>query len=381
MKIGITGQSGFIGSHLYNFLGTKKDITRIPFEDRHFDSENKMNNFVKRCDVIVHLAAINRHEDPQYLYDRNINLVKRLISALESTGSKPHILFSSSIQEKQNNLYGQSKKEGRSLLEDWAKRNNAQFSGLIIPNVFGPFGKPHYNSVVSTFCHQIIRDEIPELKSNNEINLIYVNELTAYIYKRIKQKRNSNTADNDSVESFLIPHSKTISVSSLLTQLKHYTESYCEKGVIPDLEDAFNLNLFNTFHCYMPHDSFPKKLTPHRDERGSFVEVVRANTGGQFSCSTTKPGVTRGEHYHIRKAERFTVIQGKAIIQIRRIGTEEILEYNLSAEEPSFVDIPIWHTHNITNTGENEMVCLFWTNELYDPEDPDTFYEPVTRNP
>jgi len=178
LKIGITGQAGFVGTHLYNTLGLQPDkFIRIPFEDNFFENDKKLQNFVTQCDTIVHLAAMNRHGDPQVIYDTNIKLVKQLIAACEETNSKPHILFSSSTQEEKDNPYGKSKKEGRELLEQWAKRNKAPFTGMIIPNVFGPFGHPYYNSVVATFCHQLTHNETPKIDVDGELKLIYVGEL------------------------------------------------------------------------------------------------------------------------------------------------------------------------------------------------------------
>ena len=164
IKVGITGQAGFVGTHLYNTLGlSPESFQRIPFEDAYFQDEKKLRDFVGQCDVIVHLAAMNRHNDPLVIYKTNIRLVKQLISACEITKSTPHILFSSSTQEERDNPYGRSKKEGRKLLERWADKNSARFTGLIIPNVYGPFGHPYYNSVVATFCHQLTHNETPKI--------------------------------------------------------------------------------------------------------------------------------------------------------------------------------------------------------------------------
>ena len=159
--------------------------------------------------------------------------------------------------------------------------------------------------------------------------------------------------------------------------LETYASDYLERGVFPNLNDSFEKALFNTFRCYVPEDKYPMKLTKHTDNRGAFVEVVRAETSGQYSYSTTVPGITRGNHYHTRKAERFIVIKGKASIQLRKIGTDKVIEYHLDGDDPSFVDMPIWYTHNITNTGQEELLTLFWINEPYDQEDPDTFFESV----
>lgn len=372
IRIGITGQPGFIGTHLYNALGLKKEsVVRIPFGDEYFDDDKLLNKFVAECDAIVHLAAMNRHHNPNIIYETNIGLVNKLINACENQHVKPHILFSSSTQEERDNLYGKSKLEGRKLFEAWAEKTKARFSGLVIPNVFGPFGQPYYNSVVATFCHQLTHDEIPKIDVDGSLKLIYVNELVEEIMTRI-----FNPADR-AIIKYEIPHRYEIKVSEILQLLEGFKTAYFEKGNIPDINSAFKLALFNTFRCYMPHDKFPFPFKLNADSRGVFVELIRADTSGQSSYSTTVPGITRGNHFHTRKVERFAVIKGNARIQLRKIGTTEIIEYFLNGEAPSFVDMPIWYTHNITNIGDCELLTMFWINEPYNPTDPDTFFEVV----
>lgn len=371
LKVGITGQSGFIGTHLFNFLGLKDNVERVEFKDEYFDDKTKLGKFVKACDTIVHLAAMNRHGNPQVIYDTNISLVHKLIAACEKNKSKPHILFSSSTQENRDNLYGKSKKDGRKLLENWAKRNAACFTALLIPNVFGPFGNPYYNSVIATFCHQLTHSEEPKIQVDGELKLIYINNLTQEFYNKIILE------EQDTVETYFVPHTAEKKVSGILAVLKSYKADYFEKGIFPDLSNKFELQLFNTFRCYISDNKFPMFYTKHTDNRGSFVEVVRANSKGQFSYSTTKPNITRGNHFHTRKAERFAVIQGKALISLRRIGNNKIIKYELNGDKPSFVDMPIWTTHNIKNIGNEELVCLFWINEPYNPDDADTYFENV----
>jgi UDP-2-acetamido-2,6-beta-L-arabino-hexul-4-ose reductase len=375
LKIGITGQPGFVGKHLFNTLGLYPDqFTRIPFEDNYFQSKDQLQAFVQNCDVIVHLAAMNRHPDPEVIYQTNIGLVRQLIEACEKTNSKPHILFSSSTQEERDNLYGRSKKEGRQLLEQWAERNQAHFTGLVIPNVFGPFGVPFYNSVVATFCYQLTHNEQPKIDVDGEIKLIYVGELVQLILEKIKL----HSGTNNHCETILIPHTFEIKVSALLQKLTEYKENYFTKGTVPNLDNPFDRNLFNTFLCYIDHSSFfPFKLKLNTDDRGSFVETIKLNSGGQVSFSTTVPGITRGNHFHTRKAERFAVIKGKARIEIRRIGTKEVLSFDLDGKEPSFVDMPVWYTHNITNVGDEELYTIFWINEHFDANDADTYFEKV----
>ncbi|MCE5345226.1 MAG: NAD-dependent epimerase/dehydratase family protein [Bacteroidales bacterium] len=378
LKIGITGQPGFVGTHLFNTLGLYSDrFTRIPFEDAFFKEEKLLNNFVSQCDVIVHLAAMNRHNDPEVLYNTNIGLVKQVISACESTDSAPHIIFSSSTQEERDNLYGKSKKDGRKLFELWANKNNARFTGLIIPNVYGPFGNPYYNSVVATFCHQLTHNEQPKIEIDGDLKLIYVAELVQHIIEIIEKPDNEDRK-NAVINQIHLQHTSEVRVSQILQLLEKFKSNYFEKGEIPNLDDPFERNLFNTFICYIDHlNFFPFKLVKNTDNRGSFIEIIKLNSGGQVSFSTTVPGITRGNHFHTRKAERFAVIKGKARIDIRRIGTGKVFSFELDGNAPSFVDMPIWYTHNITNTGEEELVTLFWINEKFDASDPDTWFEKV----
>jgi UDP-2-acetamido-2,6-beta-L-arabino-hexul-4-ose reductase len=382
-----------MGTHLFNYLGLKKDVERIPFADDYFSSRETLDDFVKQCDVIVHLAAMNRHGNPQVIYDTNLSLVKNLLESCERTNSKPHILFSSSTQEERDNLYGKSKLEGRLLFEKWAEENNTDFTALIIPNVFGPFGNPYYNSVIATFSHQLTHDGEPRIEIDGELKLIYINELVEEFWNKIEEisgiveKGNGEKVkevsgrmeegERGKVERYEVPFTYEIKVSEILSLLKHYKELYFEKGIIPQLNNKFELNLFNTFRSYFPNEKFPFLLKENIDERGSFVEIIRTNTSGQYSYSTTKPGITRGNHFHTRKIERFAVIHGKAKIELRRIGTEEVIPYYLDGENPSFVDMPIWTTHNITNIGDTDLYTLFWINEPYDAEDPDTYFEGV----
>jgi UDP-2-acetamido-2,6-beta-L-arabino-hexul-4-ose reductase len=253
----------------------------------------------------------------------------------------------------------------------WAKESGGKFSGMIIPNVFGPFGLPNYNSVVATFCYKLTHDETPKIDVDGELKLIYVGELANKIIDEIRR--------GESNPEVIVPHTGESKVSAILAKLQDYKAQYLEKGIIPQLENRFDINLFNTFRSYIDlKNFFPVKFTKHTDPRGSFVEVIRLNVGGQVSFSTTVPGITRGNHFHTRKIERFAVIKGKALIQLRRIGTDEVLNFELDGNEPAYVDMPVWYTHNIKNTGEEELYTIFWINEFYEPEDADTFFEDVS---
>lgn len=433
IKIGITGQTGFIGTHLYNTLGLNADkYERIAFRDEYFQKEETLDAFVKQCDVIVHLAAMNRHNDPDVLYRTNIELVQKLIDAMERTEARPYVIMSSSLQEERDNLYGRSKREGRELFNEWADRNDAAFTGLIIPNVFGPFGVPFYNSVISTFSHQVVNNLVPKIEVDAELKLIYVGDLVRKIIGLFPAdnadlgadfadlnshtdftdgtdqrglgfattENTENTATTESTEdtevgekgnsqfSILnsplnlprqihVEHMAEFKVSELLLKLQDFREVYQLKGIFPELNDRFELALFNTFRSYLPNEHFPVKYTKHADPRGVYVEAMKFCSGGQAAFSTTVPGITRGDHFHTRKVERFAVIQGKASIKLRKYGTDEVIEYTLDGDDPAYVDMPIWYTHNITNIGDSELLTMFWINEFYDPGDPDTFFEKV----
>lgn len=365
MKVGITGQQGFIGSHLYNFLGLQKQIELVEFNNHYFEASDKLNEFVSNTDVIIHLAAVNRHADSTILYNTNVELVEKLINACIVTNSKPHILFSSSTQEIKDNNYGNSKKAGRALFEQWALNHGGLFTAMIIPNVFGPFGKPFYNSVIATFCHQLTHGETPTINVDGELDLIYINELNHDIYNILTQKTSG---------TITIPSRHQSSVSGILEILNNFKVLYLTKGIFPDIDQPFELALFNTFRCYVPLDHYPAPYIQNTDVRGTFMEIAKAKSSGQFSYSTTNPGMTRGNHFHTRKAERFAVIKGKAKISLRKINTSEVTDYILDGDKPSYVDMPIWHTHNITNIGEEELLTLFWINEPYNKEDPDTYF-------
>jgi len=370
-KIGITGQKGFVGKHLYNTLGLfPEEFERIDFQKEFFENEAKLDEFVAQCDVIVHLAAMNRHESEQFIYETNVALAKNLVESLKRTNSKAHVLMSSSTQEERDNLYGKSKREGREAIVNWANENGGKVTGLIIPNVFGAFGKPFYNSFVATFCHQLTHGETPTIANDGEVNLIYVQELVMKIIEEIRSEKST-------AELFVEP-TATKKVSEVLALLNEYKTKYFDGGEIPVLSDKFEHNLFNTYRSYIDYKThFPVKFIQHTDPRGAFVEVIRLGIGGQCSFSTTVPDITRGNHYHTRKIERFAVIKGKALIQLRKIDTDEVLDFYLDGVEPAYVDMPIWYTHNIKNIADEDLYTIFWIDEPFNPEDADTYFETV----
>jgi UDP-2-acetamido-2,6-beta-L-arabino-hexul-4-ose reductase len=370
IKVGVTGSNGFIGWHLRRTLELDNNkFELIEFKRDWFNENINLDTFISKCDIIVHLAGLNRYSEERTIYNTNVGLAVRLIESFKRTGFRGQVIFSSSIQEEKNNTFGNSKKVVRELFANWASHSNATFHGVIIPNVFGAFGVPFYNSVVSTFCHQLINNVSPKIETDATLNLIYINDLV----KKIIKLFNSEAKDNLTIENTV-----TYKVSEILDLLIMFKNKYFENGQIPSFNNQFEINLFNTFRSYINLKvHFPIKYNNNIDERGIFVEIVRLEMGGQVSFSTTKNGTTRGNHFHTRKIERFSVIKGNALIQLRKKGTTEVYDYYLSGEEPAYVDIPIWYIHNIKNIGDEELYTIFWINELYDANDPDTFFENV----
>lgn len=368
MKIGITGQSGFIGENLTLFCNTKKeDVEIIPFDDCFFQIPDKMKEFVKKCDAIVHLAAQNRGKMKE-IYDTNHKLTDTLIESLQSTKSTPHVIFASSTHEFSDNLYGLSKKECRLKLASWAKDNHAKFTGMIIPNVFGPFGKPNYNSVATTFCYNLSHGIECNIIKDNETGFIYVGNLCEIIWNTL------STEYSDGY--FPIDYDSKLKVSDLLDKISYFKNEYLKNLRIPKLQNLFDINLFNTFRSYIPLDFFPVKLKLIKDERGILFEILKSSVKSHVFFSSTNPGFTRGNHYHTRKIERFCVANGEAEVNIRKINSNEVISYKI-VNEPSIIDMPIYYTHNVKNCGEKPLHMLFWANEFFDPDNPDTYYEEV----
>ncbi len=371
MKLAITGQDGFIGFHLYNTIKFKcPDIEVLDFKKEFFDDDNKTDQLLNKVDVIVHLAGLNRLDDQDLLYNKNILLSNKILQSIKRIDFTGKLIFASSIQETLDNAYGRAKKESRELFLKESKKNNFSFTGLIIPNVFGPFCRPNYNSFISTFCYNSISGQENKVIQDNKVQLIYIDKLIEEIVSSIKNQKSSLTK--------VIDEEIIISVSEVKKIIEEYYSVYFQKGEIPKLNSKFKINLFNTFNHFIPLDShYPRKYITQGDSRGIFTEVIRSNIKGQYSYSITQPGEVRGNHFHTRKIERFAVISGNAEIELRKIGEEKTIKFNFDGHNPSYIDMPVWHTHNMKNVGQKPLVTLFWINEFYDENDPDTFFEKV----
>lgn len=375
VRVCITGVNGFIGWHLSQRLQLDPAKFVVHGGGRTaFASPTALDALVSRADVIVHLAGVNRHTDDDVLYDTNVQLAAMLIAACERTNFAGTILFASSIHESRDSAFGRAKRQARQMLADWCTRRGLRCAGLIIPNIFGAFGQPHYNSVVATFCHQLHSGQQPVVAQDAPLSLLYIDDLVHRIVSAITRPESAR----DTGEGHRIEPTDTVRVTELLDLFRHFHTTYTVSGNIPDLTSPFHRNLFNTYRSYAdPQQSFPRRLHPHSDDRGSFVEILRLGSGGQVSFSVTRPGITRGNHFHTRKVERFAVISGSACIQLRRVGSTQRHAFYLSGAEPAYVDIPIWYAHNITNVGTEPLYTLFWINEPFDPRDADTYLDTV----
>ena len=368
MRIVISGHTGFVGGHLLRNLNLHfPNHNLILLNKEDFLSDN-FNNKIQNEDFIYHLAGVNRAETDNEVYRSNVEINSSILKHLKKINFKGKLYFSSSLQENSNSLYGQAKKRAREDFDRLSKKLEFTFYSSLTPNVFGPFCKPFYNSFIATFSHQLLNNQTPTIISDTKVKLINIDDYISSLLELLEGK--SKTINFD----FLTE----IKVSEVLEKLKMFFNQYIQENKIPNLELKFDKELFNTFRSYINHkEFFPRSYQLHSDERGSFIELSKALTMGQSSYSTTNIGITRGDHFHTRKIERFSVIKGKAKIQFRKYLTDEIISFELDGNSPSYVDMPIWYTHNITNIGKEELLTFFWINEPYDQNDPDTYPEIV----
>jgi|3_EtaG_2_1085321.scaffolds.fasta_scaffold14917_2 UDP-2-acetamido-2,6-beta-L-arabino-hexul-4-ose reductase len=356
MKIGITGGDGFIGYHTYYNLKYTTDWDVIKL-DRAFYNDKR----IKECDWIIHLTGINRGDENK-VYKGNIDLTQLL---LDSVKIGCNIIFSSSTQVELNNSYGDCKLECEQMIQNWCQQYGGKFYNLRIPNVFGPFCKPNYNSFVATFCHNLCNDKDIKITNDDTVNLIYVNDVVEEFKNCIEGK----------TQSFKTTEMTVSDVSELLS---YFNDCYFEDGRIPNLNNDFDRNLFNTFISYIPDDKRLIKTELHSDDRGSLTELAKVDSSeGQVFFSTTNKGYVRGEHFHMRKFERFCVVDGKAVIRIRKMGSDKVCEYKVSGEDIKVIDMPVLHTHNLENVGQRQLTTVFWISEIYDDKNPDTFFEEI----
>jgi UDP-2-acetamido-2,6-beta-L-arabino-hexul-4-ose reductase len=369
MKILITGSNGFVGKNLVYELRNRG------YEDLFLYDINTapslLNTFTKECEFVFHLAGVNRPKDEKEFMQGNFGFTSTLLDSLKLNKNTCPILITSSIQAERDNPYGKSKKAGEDLLFEYAKQTGSTVYVFRLPNVFGKWCRPNYNSAVATFCHNIARN-LPITVNDPEVvmNLVYIDDVVESFISALK----GNVLKDG--KFCKVPTINTVKLGRIVELLTDFRESRQNLSV-PNMSSGFEKVLYSTYLSYLPEDQFSYPLKMNIDERGSFTEIIRTAERGQFSVNISKLGITKGNHWHHTKNEKFLVVSGKALIQFRKIDSEDIIDYHVSGEKLEVVDIPPGYTHNIINEGNEDLVTFMWANEPFNPEKPDTMYEEV----
>ncbi|MCA9261056.1 MAG: NAD-dependent epimerase/dehydratase family protein, partial [Planctomycetales bacterium] len=301
----------------------------------------------------------------------NCSLAEQLVAAAAAAPAPPRLVLASSTRRSRDDAYGASKRAAEASFQEWASADSRRSAtAVVITNVFGPGCRPFYNSVVATFCHQLAQGETPTVATNAKLELAWVGDVASHLHAAALDERHGwRLVDG--------PGGSEITVAGLLETLQEFLRIEREEGLVPDISDPFQARLYATLQSYLPLERHCRTTTVHADDRGRLFEVLRLANGGQVFFSTTRPGVTRGNHFHTRKVEWFCVVKGEASIRLRRVGEDEVSEFRVSGDNPQFVSIPALYAHQITNVGEEDLLTMFWCNEIYDPHDADTFAEKV----
>lgn len=361
-RVALTGARGFLGWHTRAaLLADGGAAMGVPL-GAEFDASTAAAA-VGGAGRLLHLAGVNRGSDEE-VFGGNVRFAEQLASVVRSVEVPPEtIVYANSTQSGNASPYGESKARARDILAAAADDRGVSFHDVELPNVFGEHGRPFYNSVVATFCHILAEGGEPTIEHDKPLTLLHAQEAAEVLLGR----------------RALQPVDEDVTVGSLLERLGEIAQTY-RTGDIPDIAGAFDRDLFNTYRAAAFERMPVIPLERRADHRGAFFEIVRSHGGtGQSSFSTTVPGVSRGDHFHRRKIERFTVLSGTAVIAMRRVLTDDVIEFRVTGEEPMAVDMPTLWSHKITNTGDDDLFTSFWSNEVFDPEFPDTFAEAVTK--
>lgn len=366
MKILITGAKGFVGKNLV------AELRNQGFQDLlEFDVDTDpalLDGYAASCEFVFHLAGVNRPNDQAEFMTGNFGFTSELLRALQKHGNKAPVLITSSTQAAFDNPYGQSKKAGEDLIFGYGKDQGVTVFVYRLPNVFGKWCRPNYNSAVATFCHNIAHGLAIQVNDPNVVmNLVYVDDVVASFIDKLK-----NGKPDSEIYSEVTPV-HTIKLGEIADMINSFRASR-ETLQVPDMGDAFTKKLYSTYLSYLPEDQFSYLLKMHVDSRGSFTEFLKSSERGQVSVNISKPGIVKGNHWHHTKNEKFLVVSGKGVIRFRKKDTKEIIEYYVSGDKLEVVDIPVGYTHNIENLGETDMVTVMWVNEVFDKEKPDTFF-------
>ncbi|RJR28191.1 NAD-dependent epimerase/dehydratase family protein [candidate division WWE3 bacterium] len=372
MKILVTGAKGFIGKNLIAELNNRK-YTDI-FE---YDTETApvlLDQYCKQVDFVFHLAGVNRPKEQSEYMEGNFGFTSTLLDTLKKYQNTCPVMLSSSIQAVLDNPYGKSKKAGEDLLFKYSKDTGAKVLVYRFPNVFGKWCRPNYNSAVATFCHNIAHDmPITVNDASVVMNLVYIDDV-------VNELINALEGNENSVDEFCeVPVVHIIILGEIVDLLNSFKKSRDERSV-PDMSDAFTKKLYSTYLSYLPENKFSYNLKMNVDQRGSFTEFIKTPDRGQISVNVSKPGITKGNHWHHTKNEKFLVVSGKGVIRFRKIDSDKVIEYYVGEDKMEVVDIPPGYTHNIENLGDTDMVTIMWANESFDPDKPDTYFEPVVQS-
>ena len=360
MKILVTGAVGFIGK---NAIATLKDEYQILSYD--IDKEERdLENYIKESDVILHLAGVNRPKDDKEFETGNKELTEQITEIAKRNNKKATMIMTSSIQAELDNPYGRSKKAAEEAVIRWARETSNKAYVYRLPNVFGKWCKPNYNSVVATFMYNLARDKDIRIDdAEKKLKLIYVDDVVKDIKLAIEGKK---------PDTIYTQVEKTYTIS--LGKLAETIRSFKDKMYVPDMKDELTKKLYSTYTSYIPIESLAYDAKMKEDLRGSFTELIKTIDRGQISVNISKSGITKGNHWHHTKTEKFIVVKGEGVVRLRNINEREITEIKVSGDDIKIIDIPVGYTHNITNVGEGDMVTIMWANEVFDPENPDTFH-------
>ncbi len=368
MKILVTGSNGFIAKNLLVHLN-RLENTEASGLQRLADTEEWVRQ-LDEADIVFHLAGANRPPDPDGYKKDNTVLTRFIVDELEKRGRSYKLIFSSSIQATLDNPYGKSKKDAEDYIHDQVKTGEAVIYRL--PGVFGKWSRPNYNSVVATYCYNVANHLPIEIRDPaHEIKLVYIDDIIRSFMSHLQHANGMEKVIERKVEP-----EYSISLGNLASTITSF-QSNRNTLFLANVGNSLEKALYSTWLTYLPVNDFSYGLELKTDPRGSLFELFKTKTSGQIFLSTTMPGITRGNHFHHNKTEKFVVIQGRGLIQFRSVLSDEKIAYEVNGSQPRVVDIPPGYTHNITNIGEDVMITLFWANELFDPQNPDTFFEEV----
>ena len=391
MKILVTGAKGFIGKNLVAGLRNRnyKDIFEFDIDTK----EELLEEYCKEADFVFNLAGINRPQRVEEFMEGNCDFVANLLNTLRKHDNPCPILLSSSVQAELDNPYGLSKRAGEELYLAYGKETGAKVFVYRLPNVFGKWCRPNYNSAVATFCNNIALG-LPITINDPEVilNLVYIDDVIEEFIKVLEkskvgkeqslngedrqecfQREEKQKEEKQEDEYVHIPTVYQVRLGDIADLIYSFRDSR-ENLTLPDLSDGFTKKLYSTYLSYLPADQFAYPLKMNVDERGSFTEFIRTKDRGQVSVNVSKPGIVKGNHWHHTKNEKFLVVAGRGVIRFRTLNDDEIISYFVNGDELQVVDIPPGYTHNIENLGESDMVTIMWANEPFDKERPDTYY-------